>query len=443
VPYPTPSAVIPGRPVNRTGSLLPQNGSVAGPPASTRTAKLKERLDAARSNSARLGNLVRRRQKQIDDLNAEIAELQKTNQGGAKQSQIDSLKIRIGRLEPALEQLKRDKKAADKLVRDLQADIIKSREKDREVANPPVSLTEDKSAKMNLSACKELYFRGNESFMFGLNGTKDISANAPGSPAEWRTYLADASYKNAEKLWSAGVATKGRIQTFIPPSSAKGDNNSRTPSSSAKGASTFARGRKMFQFHYNPGSVGVSYGSVSDIDLGTVVAQGSALTNVYSALGQVQFELLINRMPDMKFIKPEGNFKKEGVDYLQIYDRTPITDAGRPNELEAIYNKGTMYDIEFLLKILMGGVAYRSWLRGGTDLTSDIGFVVPQPVELHLGNRLRYVVSMTGLSLKHVIFNERMVPLFTTLSITANRLPADAIGTSSTDLTKLPSTGGN
>jgi hypothetical protein len=145
-------------------------------------------------------------------------------------------------------------------------------------------------------------------------------------------------------------------------------------------------------------------------------------------------------MPDMKHIKSEGNFKKEGVNYLELYDRTPITDAGRTNELKEIYNKGTMYDIEFLLKILMGGVSYKSWLRG-SELTSDIGFVIPQPVELHLGTSLRYVISMTGLSLKHVIFNERMVPLFTTLSITANRLPADAIGAANVDLSDSSFTG--
>jgi hypothetical protein len=59
-----------------------------------------------------------------------------------------------------------------------------------------------------------------------------------------------------------------------------------------------------------------------------------------------------------------------------------------------------------------------------------------------MGNRLRYVISVTNISLKHVIFNERMVPLFTTLSITANRIPADAIGTTNTDLNDVGSTQG-
>jgi hypothetical protein len=186
----------------------------------------------------------------------------------------------------------------------------------------------------------------------------------------------------------------------------------------------------------------MSYGSVAGVDLGQIVSS-EPLSNMYSALGTIQFELLINRMPDMKYISSTDDHRKDGINYLEVYDRTPITDTtgGRPNELRDIYNKGTMYDVEFLLKILMGGVSYRSWLRGN-DLTSDLGFAIPQPVELHLGNRLRYVISVTNFSLKHVIFNDRMVPLFTTLSIAANRIPADAIGTTNTDLNNRDLTSG-
>jgi hypothetical protein len=272
-----------------------------------------------------------------------------------------------------------------------------------------------------------------------MTSVRDVAANAPGRPSEFRNYLADTSFKTAETLWSAGVATKGRIQTYIPPKSSFKDSAS---ADTDTGGVTKSRGRRMFQFHYNPGSVGMSYGSVAGVDLGQIVSS-EPLSNMYSALGTIQFELLINRMPDMKYISSTDDHRKDGINYLEVYDRTPITDTtgGRPNELRDIYNKGTMYDVEFLLKILMGGVSYRSWLRGN-DLTSDLGFAIPQPVELHLGNRLRYVISVTNFSLKHVIFNDRMVPLFTTLSIAANRIPADAIGTTNTDLNNRDLTSG-
>jgi hypothetical protein len=380
----------------------------------------------------------------IKTLQAEIKQLKKPDvTPGSEETNaalITKKTKELNTLYTRLSEVKNLKAATAKLIKEFTSSVAEAETTAaaNAAAQQPTALKEDKSAKMNLSACKELYFRGTEQFMAE---TKDISANAPGKPAEWRDYLADTSYKTAEKLWGLGVATKGRIQTFVPPSTAGTDSKATKPKDSSSGGSNVALGRRMFQFHYNPGSVTMTYGSVSGVDLG-LIASGGGLSNVYSALGQVQFELLVNRMPDMKYIKPNGNYRKDGVNYLEVYDRVPLGEqVGRPNELKEIYNKGTMYDIEFLLKILMGGVSYKSWLRGN-ELTSDLGFAIPQPVELHMGNRLRYVISVTNISLKHVIFNERMVPLFTTLSITANRIPADAIGTTNTDLNDVGSTQG-
>lgn len=284
---------------------------------------------------------------------------------------------------------------------------------------------EDTTAAVNLSATKELYFRGEQKF---LMDTLDIKANSPGYNPELSPI---ANYQNAEALWRSGVATKGRIQTFVP-------FTGKTPDSFGgrqleQFAASKALSRKAFQFHYNPGSVDMSYGSVPDVDLG-YLASGQSVTNFLQALGQVSFEILLNRMPDMKFINPSGDYRKPGVKYaVDVYDREPLTDSNRTNELKDIYNKGTMYDLEFLLRVLMGGVAFKSQLRGG-EITSDLGFAIPQPVELHLGNRLRYVISVTSLNVRHVIFNERMVPLFSTVSITANRIPSDTVGVTNLDL---------
>lgn len=292
-----------------------------------------------------------------------------------------------------------------------------------QVQTPPT----DNTAAINLSACKELYFRGTEKFIFDV---KDVAANAPGFVPSLSPVT---SFKNAEELWKRGIATKGRIQTFSPftgnknPSTLGGRNLEEF-------AAKKALGRKAFQFHYNPGSVDMSYGSVNDVDLG-YLASGQAVTNFLQALGQVSFEILLNRMPDMKFIDPSSsNYQKTGVNYVRdVYDRSPRVASNQSNELKDIYNKGTMYDLEFLLRVLMGGVSFTSLLRGG-EITSDLGFAIPQPVELHLGNRLRYVISVTNLNVRHVIFNERMVPLFSTVSITANRVPADTISVTNLDL---------
>lgn len=281
----------------------------------------------------------------------------------------------------------------------------------------------DNSPRVNLSACKELYFRGEQRF---LMETLDVPSNVPGGSN------LEASFATAELLWKQGKATKGRIQTFIPPKSNKavGSFGGRQLEDFA---STKSLGRRGFQFHYNPGSVDMSYGSVNDVDLG-YLASGQAVTNFLQALGQISFEILLNRMPDMKYINPTGNYTKPKIDYVRdVYDRTPQLTPSSSNELKDIYNKGTMYDLEFLLKVLMGGVSFKSQLRGG-EITSDLGFAIPQPVELHLGNRLRYVISVTSLNVRHVIFNERMVPLFSTVSITANRVPSDTVSVTNLDL---------
>lgn len=281
---------------------------------------------------------------------------------------------------------------------------------------------DDTTAVVNLSATKEMYFTGNQRF---LMETLDIKANSPTyDPA----LSPIATYKTVEKLWSNSFATKGRIQTYSVNSSRPGVQNLEDF------AASVSRKKKAFQFHYNPGSIDMSYGSVNDIDLG-YLASGQSVTNFLQALGQINFEILLNRMTDMKYIDPNSaTYKKDGVNYKRdVYDREPKTDSNQTNELKDIYNKGTMYDLEFLLKILMGGTAYKSLLRGG-ELTSDLGFAVPQPIEAHLGNRLRYVISVTNLQVRHVIFNERMVPLFTTVSVTANRIPADTVAVTNLDL---------
>ena len=162
----------------------------------------------------------------------------------------------------------------------------------------------------------------------------------------------------------------------------------------------------------------MAYGGVQDIDM-SVYTAGIEKFNMWNqARSTVSFELLLNRMPDMKYIDPKGaGYVKQGVNYPRdVYDRTP-----KNSELEMIYSMGTMYDVEFLLRVLLG-YRLKSQLRGN-KWTADVGWITPRPVELHLGNSLRYLVNITSLAVNHVIFNERMVPLYSTVSISGSRIP--------------------
>ena len=78
-----------------------------------------------------------------------------------------------------------------------------------------------------------------------------------------------------------------------------------------------------------------------------------------------------------------------------------------------------MYDLEYLFKTIGGyNSQYNSTLNG---ITADKGWLMPLPVELHLGDGLRYLVRVSQLDLQHIIFNERMVPVLSTVNFTCTR----------------------
>jgi hypothetical protein len=79
-----------------------------------------------------------------------------------------------------------------------------------------------------------------------------------------------------------------------------------------------------------------------------------------------------------------------------------------------------MYDIEFLLQTMFSYSPLATELR---NKTSDIGYLGAFPVEMHLGNKLRYVVIIDAINVRHAIFDHRMVPIYSTVSITARRIP--------------------
>jgi hypothetical protein len=81
-----------------------------------------------------------------------------------------------------------------------------------------------------------------------------------------------------------------------------------------------------------------------------------------------------------------------------------------------------MYDIEWLLSTL-NGFAFRDHVSDLNGKTNDMGFLMQFPVELHLGNKLRYRVQVTDISIEHIIFNQRMVPIWSKVTLTCRRMP--------------------
>jgi hypothetical protein len=268
----------------------------------------------------------------------------------------------------------------------------------------------------NCSAVKEAYFPPNQTF-FNKAGPHFESL---GGENKFDKYIyagnTPVQVADANDLWNKATAEgagKGMIQTWNPPGGvAKYITDGTAKSLGLKGKIR----RNGFQFIYNPTTIAMGYGGVVDIDPGFVASGRDPVLPQGGEAFQstIGIQVIINRMYDLKYIAPGGKMKNG-----QISDhysgRLPTS-----NDLKRIYNRGTMYDIEYLLKTMFPYQDFTSQLRGKT---SDIGYLGAMPVEFHLGNKLRYVGQINGINVNHVIFDYRMVPIFTTITISANRMP--------------------
>lgn len=213
----------------------------------------------------------------------------------------------------------------------------------------------------------------------------------------------------ASELWTSAAGSKGMIVTSEQVLKGwSGGGNAQS------GGNYFDKSNYGFQFQYNPGTVAMSYFTSPNVDV-AMMTSGTEMFNlagVSGSQGSVSFQIIINRIFDMQYLNSNGILQPGAINN---YSKPPA--IGEDTE---IYNKGTMYDVEYLLRTLMG-TTMNSYLRG--ERTADMGWLPAIPVELHLGKSLRYLGTVNSLSLNHIIFNERMVPLFSTLDIAFARLP--------------------
>jgi hypothetical protein len=283
-------------------------------------------------------------------------------------------------------------------------------------SSPTVKLSS--SIIYNAPAVKDAYFRGNQSFFNDENKIDNyiFAGNAPG-----------AKVNDANELWQKVQAidnensSKGMIQTWNNPASTLAFLNDGGLSPIGGSNSSGQIQRYGFQFIYNPTSINMSYGGVADVDPGWAAsgADPFILSNPTVFQSSINFSILVNRMYDMNYLGPGGSLKNGTINELYQGNRPTASD------LKKIYNKGTMYDVEFLLQTMFPYDFVKTQLRGST---SDIGFLGPMPVELHLGKSLRYLTQINSIQVNHIIFDNRMVPLYTVLMISANRIPDASSG---------------
>jgi hypothetical protein len=282
-----------------------------------------------------------------------------------------------------------------------------------------VKFTSNKTTKViyNVGCVTTNYFGSNPQFLslIGADAGVPVGVTTPD-----KTFTTPGTNKGVIAAWAPDVG-----QPFVRPKMPNVTGFENTP---------INRGRYMFQFHYNPTQIGMSYSGGPETDMNFELS-GQDISQYYPGAANVSqsvisFSLVLNRIGDMRWYDQTTGLLRADVpkdlypkyvgsvnDYAN-FNQIPVYDQKR------IYEKGTMYDLEYLLAVLLG-YEINSNLRG---VTSDMGWTSGIPVEIHLGKNLRYQGVIGQLGVTHQLFDERMVPILSTIQLSFNRIP-DYIGT--------------
>lgn len=179
--------------------------------------------------------------------------------------------------------------------------------------------------------------------------------------------------------------------------------------------------RYGFQFHYNPTTITMNYSGVLNVSPGYMAsgADKFVVAGADSNASKISFDITLNRRSDFNYFNSDGTLA-HGKTVSEVYGGAHgKTAAEIKAELKAIYTKGTMYDVEYLTNTLLG-FKLTTELRG---VTSDFGYISARPLELHLGKTFRYLGRIDAFSVQHAMFDERMVPILSTIHIEFSRFP--------------------
>lgn len=282
---------------------------------------------------------------------------------------------------------------------------------------------------VNVGSVREAYFTARTTAEDVANAIKRVTT-ADGVTSE-RSFghndklgtNAPSAITQAAELWTSALGNKGMFVTYFPPNGYSEDN---TNASQAFDKS-YDLTKYGFQFMYNPTTISMDYFSTQNVDVAFQMSGQDKFmyTPTSGNSGSITFQLLINRIFDMPYYVGGKNGKGSLISGAEKFysPRQPYGEsfpAELFNEQDAIYNKGTMYDIEYLLRTLLG-FKMKSALR--REFTADMGFYSRKMVDLHLGPRMRYRGYVNSLHIDHAMFNERMVPTLSRVSITFNRFP--------------------
>jgi hypothetical protein len=226
----------------------------------------------------------------------------------------------------------------------------------------------------------------------------ETEVKIPGTSINYPVFL------DARNAWKDVSGGKGTIQM---------DKQLINRIAEQQGTSSIKFDRQLygFKFMYNPTSVSMAWDVAQNMSP-TFIGSGQDKFNPIAAgllSSVVEFELVLNRIADF------GQVGESGI----IVGENPYPVTVPAEDLSQIYEKGTMYDLEYLFKTLNGpNATFTSPLNG---ITADRGWLRPTIVELHLGKSMRYRVRIADFAVNHIFFNNNMVPTFSTVKLTCAR----------------------
>ena len=177
-----------------------------------------------------------------------------------------------------------------------------------------------------------------------------------------------------------------------------------------------------FKFHYNPTTLNMSWAGVmganpvfeaAGLDPAVPMSQ-----NLFGA--NITFDIILNRIQDLALLNTDGSYKKGSNPY------DPVTVSTEDRKMIAA--KGTMYDLEYLFHTMHGFMASTNYKSNLMNRTNDPGWLPVRPVELHLGNKLRYRVRVLNMEVVHRIFSPSMIPIYSVVSFNCARYWDGPIG---------------
>jgi hypothetical protein len=249
-------------------------------------------------------------------------------------------------------------------------------------------------------------YKYNAPLVAGAYLGQGISADSIGGTADTKGFPINAPvFNDAYSAWRGVNGGRGTIQ--MDREYVKNIANSQK-----KDVVKLDKQMYGFKFLYNPTTVSMGWGVQAQMDPEYMSSGGEVFNPVGANLitSTVVFEVLLNRIADFNHLNSDGSLKGS-YPYGQI--DVPL------DERKQIYDRGTMYDLEYFFKTINGPRAtFTSKFNG---LTADAGWLIPSSLELHLGAGMRYRIRINEVSINHAMFNNRMVPILSTVRFVCGR----------------------